>query len=66
MAWIAVDEDGTEYIFEDEPKIEHYKIANTTMWVTNSNDCYLYVPDGTAEKLTGKPMSWEDEPRELK
>jgi len=33
--------------------------------MTSTGDM-IEVTRGTAEKLTGKPMSWESEPRELK
>jgi len=57
MSWIAVDRNGREYIHEFKP--------------LKFSTCYEYggalvcVPKGTAEKLTGSPMSWADEPREV-
>lgn len=58
MAWIAVNRNGNEVIFEYKPKRGKYYWQNP--------DDEVDVPKGIAEKLTGKPMSWNDEPKELK
>jgi len=60
MAWIAVDKDGGEIISEYKPYVEN---KNTPVWQVHSG--FANVPKGTAEKLTGKPMVWGDEPRKL-
>jgi len=61
VAWIARDKDGTLVIYEDEPARDDDDLE----WVCDSG-VFVVVPRGTAEKLTGKPMSWDDLPRELK
>ena len=64
MAWIAVDEGGNEFIcggLKGKPT----RSPTLPEWVYFGDD-WFYVPNGTAEKLTGKPMTWEDCPRELK
>jgi len=60
MSWIAVDRDGSEYVYEIPPMLHR----GVDMWEV-AGDC-VEVPKGTAEKLTGSPMGWDDEPRELK
>jgi len=60
MAFIAVDKNTTEWIY-------HYRPARLAEFdIFESPEDGVKVPKGTAEKLTGKPMSWEDDPRELK
>jgi len=59
MAWIAVDSDGEELITDKRPK------RGKHMWRVCDCDC-VSVPKGSAEKLTGEPMAWNDSPRELK
>ena len=59
MAWIAVDKNGYEYIYDTRPT---RKNRYRTYHVTNN---YVLVPNGTSLKLTGKQMTWDDEPVEL-
>ena len=57
MAWLAVNKNETETIFNSEPiKFEKY-------W--DSNDDYIDLPTGSIEKLIGKKLTWEDEPIEI-
>jgi len=63
MAWVAVDKDGEEYIFADKPKLED-GVWMPAGW--KGLDSTVKLPDGSIEKLTGSPMSWEDSPREVK
>lgn len=67
MAWIAVNQSGTEYVFAYRPvRVDPKHLVELEMqyWEYGGNE--VEVPKGTAEKLTGKPMDWSDEPRELK
>jgi len=61
MAFIAVDKNKEEFIYS-EPPIGRIGDEWEEAWCSHT----IEVPRGTAEKLTGKPMSWDDEPRELK
>lgn len=57
MAWLAVNKNETEVIFHSKPiRFEKY-------W--ESNDDYVDLPSGSIEKLTGKQLTWEDEPIEI-
>lgn len=58
MAYLAVDEDGTEWIYDDEPFRQQYT------WV-ESFGCGIKLPSGSIAKLIGKELTWEDEPYEL-
>ncbi len=59
MAYVAVDNDGDEIIFEFPPKRSH----NHVDWMGGGGSVYL--PEGSIEKLTGKTLTWDDEPIEL-
>lgn len=60
MAYIAIDKDGIEYIYEKKPYRE-----DRGFWYAHTY-FYIDVPKGTSKLLTGKQMTWDDEPFELK
>lgn len=60
MAWVAVDKDGTELIFNNEPSREDY------VWVDPHWEEFIKLPKGTIKKLIGRELTWNDEPVELK
>lgn len=65
MAWLAVNEDGREFIFQSEPDRfwdERLKEWNRTD-VCNPS---INLPKGSIAKLIGRALTWEDEPVELK
>ena len=47
MAWVAVDENGDEFIYESEP----YRLQN--YWYMCDN-YFVELPKGSVEKLLGK------------
>lgn len=63
MAWVAVDKEGRECIYQFRPIkreidgefIPRYEYS---MW--------LVLPKGSIKKLIGKDLTWQDEPVELK
>ena len=57
MAWLAVDKGGIECIYSAEPNKYN---ENDPMWQTGGN--FIYLPKGSIEKLTGKKLTWNDEP----
>ena len=61
MAWVAVDENKSEWIFEEEPTQEN------GIWMKESweNEC-VRLPKGSIKKLIGRELTWEDKPVELK
>jgi len=62
MAWVAVDQDGDEYIYSKEPR----RRTNRTYWIVEGNGAnMIQLPSGTIEKLTGRTITWDDEPVEL-
>lgn len=57
MAYIAVDEDGDEWIYEEYPERHQY--------VWDSYNPRVKLPRGTIFKLIGKELTWKDDPLEL-
>lgn len=56
MAYLAVDSDGSEWIFESKPEKDN-------VWSTWDN--FVELPYGSIEKLIGKKLTWEHEPVEI-
>lgn len=68
MAWLAVDKDGIEWIFENEPSREPYcddGVQGDSVWI-DLNDWAIPLPKGSIYKLIGRELTWNDEPIELK
>lgn len=59
MAWVAVDKNRTEYIYEDKP-------SRTSADRWNSVFGLVRLPHESIKKLIGRELSWDDEPVELK
>lgn len=60
MAWLAVDKDGGEVIYNMYPERGQFVF---------DPECYrisIDLPDGTIEKIIGRKLTWEDEPVEIK
>lgn len=64
MAWVAVDKDGSEAIYNIKPIRGTNKIKNNEeMWVLSRVGAhYIVVPKGSIKKLIGKDLTWNDEP----
>lgn len=59
MAWLAVDEDGSLYVYENKP----YRIMHEWCGL-NFNS--LLIPKWMEEfVLRGSKLTWEDEPVEI-
>ena len=60
MAFLALDADGTEWIFALKP------IREDGEWVNwDAPDNVVGLPDGSIAKLIGRELTWSDEPVEL-
>lgn len=67
MAWLCVDEDGDEMIFDNKPKRDTSPTCGGYWSRNEENDyCNVDLPKGTIKKLIGKKLTWESEPYELK
>lgn len=63
MAYLAVDENGDEYIFQSEPK----RYMKDGDWIPNYeyDRDYVLVPNGTIEKILNYKITWIDNPVEI-
>lgn len=59
MAWLAVDMDGSEFIYSDCPERVFGNQFNPT------EGGYICLPTGTIEKMLGYKLTWKDDPVEL-
>ena len=61
MAWVAVDENGRECIYQFRPKrgINHFIPLY-------SYSMSMALPKGSIKKLIDKDLTWKDNPVELK
>ena len=64
FAYLAVEPNGNELIFSEPPcRIDEYYKGG---WFSNSDSSQcVSVPRGTIKKITGKFITWEDEPIKL-
>lgn len=60
--WLAVDEDGTEWRFNEKP----FRDKEENVWMVSDEADIKILPKGTIKKLIGRELKWEDEPVELK
>ena len=75
MAWVAVEENGDEYVFGNKPSrgLSFGRRTERGSWENilcdGFDDIYfdiVLLPKGSIEKLIGKQMTWNDEPVKLK
>lgn len=59
MAYLAVDKDGKEWIFEEKP----YRVPKENIWYSN-NGSIRPLKIGRIKEILGYKLSWEDEPIE--
>lgn len=70
MAWLAVDSNGDEYIFQKKPFRDSlsYEVLNRDVIPVNSifwndNDATgIKLLKGSIEKLIDRKINWKDEP----
>ncbi len=68
MAFLAVDMDGSEYIYDFEAP---YREDGDDYWhpsYDKHGETYSFIelPKGSIRKLIGRELTWEDEPVEIK
>jgi len=59
MAWLAVDKDGKEIISTTCPEREDF------WWSIENEGRCLALLSRSIKKLTGKTLTWDDEPIEI-
>ncbi len=64
MAWVAVDIDGSEYMYNYKP----VRILKYKNWYNRGvcNAKHIKLPKGTIEKLLGVKLSWDNDCIKLK
>lgn len=63
MAWVAVNEDGSEIIVNDNRFLE--RDEDIGEWTNYGYSDIVQLPYGSIELLLGKEITWEHEPMEL-
>jgi hypothetical protein len=61
MAYVGVDKNGSEWIFEYKPIRDE---DGDSAWQADIGD-YFALPKGSIAKLIGRELTWGDEPVEL-
>lgn len=64
MAWLAVDQNGNEYVYEIKPTRVKETLIIRGHWYENGYSS-VRLPDGSIEKLIGRKLTWDDEPVEI-
>ncbi|MDE7431493.1 MAG: hypothetical protein K2N34_06235 [Lachnospiraceae bacterium] len=66
MAYLAVDADGTEWIFDKKkPTRNDYPEFWLAGRFNGASDYYVQLPHGSIAKLIGRELTWNDEPVEI-
>lgn len=62
MAWLCVDKDGQEVLFTSVP----VRNVEEGCWVCkDGTNRVVEIRKGAIEQLTGKRITWEDEPIQI-
>ena len=62
MAYLAVDKDGSEWIWQYKPLRNKMRGEWESVWDEDGAYQHVELPKGTIEKLIGWEMSWDHEP----
>lgn len=65
MACLAVDRDGTEWIWSYRPLRNKYRGRWESLYSEEGEYQSVELPKGSIEKLIGKILTWADEPYEM-
>lgn len=60
MAWLAVDKDGSEYIYENEPIRDDYSFIPIDDGLIWDDYPFIELPKGTIEKILGRKLTFDD------
>ena len=58
-AWLAVNKDGSEYIYNDKP------YRRNGRWNCFFGDYCIELPKGSVKRIIGMELTWLDEPVEI-
>ena len=66
MIWLAVDEDGTEYVYTEKPERSLFRDKGDRRWgfdlLLSGEAVSLPLPSGTIKKIIGRKLTWKDKP----
>ncbi len=62
MAWLAVDKDNSEYIYNLKPFRKNDGFEHDDSYYES---WYIRLPKGSIKKLIGRELIWDDEPVEI-
>lgn len=65
MPYVAVDKDGSEFIYCTRPVKVGNKYAVVHRSFFTDGQSLVLLPTGTIKKLIGKKLTWDDDPIEL-
>lgn len=66
MAWLAIDLDNDEYIFDNKPYLdEQYQVYTDADEDYGLQDTSIQLPEGMIEKMLGRKLTFEDGPVEI-
>ena len=65
MAWLTVDKDGSEWVWNCRPLRNKYRGRWESLYSEYGEYQCVELPNGSIEKLIGKPMTWADEPYQM-
>lgn len=69
MAWLAVNKNGQEVVFNNKPsKCRGEWCYYVEITIEGENGGYfeeIFIPKGSIKKLIGKDLTWDDEPIEI-
>lgn len=65
MAWLVVEQDCSEWIYDLEPSKRGRGAKLPNHWTTYGAGSEIELPKGSIEKLIGKTLTWEDDAVEL-
>lgn len=66
MAWVSVNWNGDEYIYEKMPERFYHRWKPTFCEYENRVYDYVELPKGSINKLIERELSWSDDQIELK
>ena len=67
LGWIAVDQCGEEWTYNEKPYRMNPNQWNKGYWLTGNceRDSSMKLDDGTIYLMIGRTLTWKDEPVEL-
>ena len=60
MSWLVVDELGERILSRKPMRDSEHKV-----WKSDDFTHWVYLPEGSIEKLIGRELTWNDEPVEI-